>query len=443
MMEQNGGGTGEQPPEYVSPWQPGAGDGSAHGYGTPYPPGGYGSPAGFGPPAGYGVPPYPGPPPRRRRGALLAFLAVFIVAAGAGAGLAIALNNSASAPATASPGGVPAQHNNPPPAGSGSLNAQAVANKVEPGTVDISAPVKYSGVVSAGTGMVLSPRGLVLTNNHVISGATSPAATLVGSGRTYPARVLGYDPAHDVALLQLEGASGLATVSAGNSSQVKAGDAVLAIGNAQGQGGPPTVAPGQVTALNQTISPSDQLTGTTETLHGTIETNAQIQEGESGGPLANAAGQVIGMDTAASSSQSLGGVPATSGFAIPINQALSIARQIEAGHAGGTVHIGLPAFIGIQVTDASSGCQQSGPGTGPASSGALICQVYQGTPASAAGLAAGDVITAVNGQPVANADALIAATARFQPGATLSVTYADTSGASHTAKVTLVAGPAK
>jgi S1-C subfamily serine protease len=483
MMEQNERDGDQQLPEYVSPWESRPADdgySSAGEYGSPggnepadgYGPAGesggsagqYGPPGGYGPPAGYGVPPgtYPLPgtpePPRRRgHGGLLAFLLVFLVAAGAGAGTVVALNHSSNPGTTTgtgtgkgvSPGDVPNPRNNAAPAGSSSLNTQAVANEVEPGVVDISAPVKYSNLVSAGTGMVLSSDGLVLTNNHVIDGATSPTVTLVSSGRTYPARILGYDSTHDVALLQLQGASGLKTVSVGNSSQVKSGDAVLAIGNAQGQGGPPTVAPGQVTALDQTISPSDQATGTTETLHGTIETNAQIQEGDSGGPLANSAGQVIGMDTAASSSQSLGGTSATAGFAIPINQALSIARQIAGGHASTTVHIGLPAFIGIEVADASTGCQSSGggfgsgSGSGSASSGALICQVYQGTPGASSGLAAGDVITAANGQAVATANSLISITSKFQPGATLSVTYTDTNGASHTARVTLASGPAK
>ena len=473
MMEQNERDGDEQLPEYVSPWESRpAGDGysSAGEYGPPEeygPPGGNDSPGGDGPPAGYGVPPgmYPLPgtpsePPRRRgHGGLLAFLLVILVAAGAGAGTVVALNHSSgSAGSTGtgtgsrsgvSPGDVPNPGSNAAQAGSSTLNAPAVANKVEPGVVDVSAAVKYSNLVSAGTGMVLSSDGLVLTNNHVIDGATSATVTLVSSGKSYPARIVGYDSTHDVALLQLQGASGLKTVSPGNSSQVKSGDAVLAIGNAQGQGGPPTIALGHVTALDQTISPSDQATGSTETLHGTIETNAQIQEGDSGGPLANAAGQVVGMDTAASSTQSLGGTSTTSGFAIPINQALSIARQIASGHASTTVHIGLPAFIGIEVSDASSGCQSSGggfgggSGQGSTSSGAVICQVYPNTPGASAGLTERDVITAVNGQAVASANSLISITGKLQPGATLSVTYTDTNGASHTTKVTLVPGPAK
>src|SRR5260370_39373824 len=131
------------------------------------------------------------------------------------------------------------------------------------------------------------------------------------------------------------------------------------MGNAQGQGGRPTVAPGRVTALNQTIHPQDSSTGTAETLHGTIQTSAQIQEGDSGGPLANAAGQVIGMDTAAAATQALDGTTATAGYAIPINAALRIARQIAAGP---TVQVGLPPFIGISVADAATGCPSSGIG---------------------------------------------------------------------------------
>jgi S1-C subfamily serine protease len=325
--------------------------------------------------------------------------------------------------------------------------------------VNISAPAAYASSLSAGTGIVLTSSGLVLTNNHVIRGATAPTATLVNSGKTYKATILGYDAASDVALLQLVGASGLTPVAIGNSDVVRVGQAVLGLGNAQGQGGQPTVAPGQVTALNQTISPQDSASGTAETLHGTIQTSAQIQEGDSGGPLANAAGQVIGMDTAASTRQSLDGATATAGFAIPINSALRIARQIAAGQPGAGVQVGLPPFMGISVSDAATGCPNSGIGGflpgglggsggsggfgGPANPGALVCSVYSGTPASRAGLAQGDVITAANGKAISNASGLIAITAGLRPGTSLSLTYADPSGTSRSASVTLIEGPAK
>jgi S1-C subfamily serine protease len=364
----------------------------------------------------------------------------------------VALNNHPGGTTGVSSNDVPNPQNNAGGNGSTSsnLNTQAVANKVEPGVVDITSNL-YSGNSAQGTGMVLSSNGLVLTNNHVIDGATKVTATLVTSGKTYTARVVGYDVTQDVALLQLQGASGLKTVSVGNSSQVRLGNPVLAIGNAQGQGGQPTIAPGIINATNRTITAGDSGTGTTETLHGMLQTSAQIQPGDSGGPLANAAGQVIGMDTAASSSSTQS--TATMGYAIPIDTALSIAHQIAAGQSSPAVQIGLPGFIGIGVGDPSQGCQSSGggfggsgqgPGSGaPTSSGALVCNVYSGTPAASSGLAVGDVITAVNGQAVSSQSALTQIMTRYKPGQTVSVTYQDTSGSSHTASVKLVAGPAK
>ncbi len=429
----------------------------------------------------------PEPPRPRGRSRLLTLTLVAVLAAAAGAGGVIALRGNTSAPAarpgtttpsTVPPSTVPPRTGAPgspgssagsqvpagpgasaipvppagaPPAANGKLNAQAVADKVQPGTVNISAPAAYASQLSAGTGIILTASGLVLTNNHVIRGATAPAATLVNSGKTYKATILGYDSANDVALLQLVGASGLTPVTLGNSDAVRVGQEVLGMGNAQGQGGRPTVAPGQVTALNQTIHPQDSSTGTAETLHGTIQTSAQIQEGDSGGPLANAAGQVIGMDTAAAATQALDGTTATAGYAIPINAALRIARQIAAGP---TVQVGLPPFIGISVADAATGCPSSGIGGfvpgglggfggSAASSGALICNVYSGTPANRAGLAPGDVITSANGKAVSTASGLISLTAGLHPGSGLSLEYVDANGTTRSGAVTLIQGPAK
>ena len=205
--------------------------------------------------------------------------------------------------------------------GTGSLNASALAAKVDPGLVDVTSDLKYSGATAEGTGMVISSTGLVLTNNHVIDQSTSVSATLVTSGRTYTAKVIGYNSTNDVALLQLVGASGLKTVSLSNSNEAKVGEAVLALGNAGGKGGLPSPAQGTIQAINQSIKASDQGANTTESLHGMLETDAPIQEGDSGGPLVNGSGQVVGMDTAASAGASprRRDTTATQGFAIPIN----------------------------------------------------------------------------------------------------------------------------
>ncbi len=204
--------------------------------------------------------------------------------------------------------------------------------------------------------MVISSNGLVLTNNHVIDQSTSVSAQLVTSGRTYTAKVIGYNSTDDVALLQLVGASGLKTVSLSNSGEAKVGEAVLALGNAGGRGGLPSTAQGTIQALNQSIKASDQGANTTEDLHGMLETDAPIQEGDSGGPLVNASGQVVGMDTAAGPGGGAG-TTAVQGFAIPINQAISIADEINAGKASTTVHIGLAGFIGVDIGDAATPTQ--------------------------------------------------------------------------------------
>ncbi len=400
-------------------------------------------------------------------------MAVAALAAGVGAGAAIALNHTSdpsSSPAAngsqqnpfsnggSNFGQAPSNNQNGTGSGgtntgTGSLNAKALAAKVDPAIVDITSQLKYNNAAAEGTGIVISPNGLVLTNNHVIDEATSVSATLVVSGKTYTAKVLGYDSTDDVALLQLQGASGLQTASLGDSSKVKVGQAVLALGNAGGRGGLPATAQGTVQGLNRTIQASDSGANTQETLHGMIQTNAPIQEGDSGGPLVNSSAQVIGMDTAADTS---GFAPdqseATAGFAIPVNHAISIANQIAGGHASSTVHIGLGGFLGVTAAAANdpSGCQGNGGFSGgsfggggvggytpPVSSGALICQVYQGTPAQAGGLVSGDVITSVNGQTVASSDGLTSLMAGDHPGDQLSIGYVDANGTRHQTSVTL------
>ena len=223
---------------------------------------------------------------------------------------------------------------------------------MDPGLVDIMSNLKYNGETAEGTGMIISASGLVLTNNHVIDGATTVRANLAtSSGPSFAATVLGYDAADDVALLQLQGASGLTPVRFGNSSQVRLGTPVLALGNAEGHGGA-TPAQGIINALDRSIQASDEGSNSTENLNHMLQTNARIQQGDSGGALANNAGQVIGMITAAntgSSSQSSSG--GTLGFAIPINSALAIARQIASRQPSATVHIGLPGFLGVRGRD--------------------------------------------------------------------------------------------
>jgi S1-C subfamily serine protease len=408
---------------------------------------------------------------------------VAVVAAALGAGAVFALQAKSPSPSSSSssPQDIPSPASSP---GSGNTNTsgideQSVATKVEPGMVDITASLRYTGQVFEGTGMVLNSSGVVLTNNHVVDGSTGLTATVVTTGRRYHAQIVATDATDDIALLKLTGVSGLKTVQVGDSSKVTLGSQVVALGNAGGAGGTPTVTSGSITALHRTITASDAGSGVSETLHNMLQTNAQIAEGDSGGPLANAAGQVIGMDTAANT-QSFGRQGSTEGFAIPINHALAIAHQMAAGRGSASIRIGQPAFMGIAVASSSSSAASSddspqqqlrqlnqtagqfgggvnsngrclGNGAGnpvpasiaPASTGTLIAGAFCNAPAAAAGLTGGDVILAINGHAVGAPTSLTSVLARYHPGDRISVTWMDTGGQRHTSSLTLTTGPAK
>src|SRR5580658_2013362 len=454
---------------------------------------GYGQP----PYGGYGatspLPPMPPRPPRSRIG-LLSYVAVALVAGALGAGSVVALYHPASnSSATAQPtgravapqplptGAIPQPSNLAP---APSTAPPGVVSKVEPGLVIINTALQYNGEEAAGTGMVITSGGLVLTNNHVIEDSTRITATVVSTGRTYQAQVVGYDVTGDIALIKLDGASGLHTIPIGNSATLKTGQTVIAMGNAEGQS---MIIPasGTITALNQTITASNQGgTVSSETLHGMIETNADVVSGDSGGPLSNTAGKVIGMDTAGNSvrfqSQSV------AGFAIPIDTALAIAREINAGQASSTISIGYPPFMGIYIAqgsdssprgqegeqaqgggfggggggfggggfggsgsgNGSSGCFTSDGGglpapssIAPVSAGTLILGVICGGPAAGAGITAGSVITAVNGQAIGGPDNLTSVVSKYAPGTTISVTWVNPSGHRTTSSLRLASAP--
>src|SRR5208282_4181551 len=309
----------------------------------PGPAGGTGYPGGPGYGAGYGFPTAPPPPPHRNHKRGLVITAAVALAAGAAAGGLIGgLHPTSVGTATATSKTM--------------LSASQIASRVDPGLVDVVSTLGDEQATAAGTGIVLTSNGEVLTNNHVIDGATSIKVTDIGN-----------DGTQDVAVIQLQNASGLTTASLGDSSTVQTGDNVVALGNAGGKGGTPSVAAGTVTALNQAITASDEGAGNSEQLTGLIETNADIQPGDSGGSLVNAYGQVIGMDTAASSGtqvQSQSGQTAEQAYAIPINEATSIAQQIEAGTTSAKVHIGATAFLGVETQPASQGSDNGSGGSG-------------------------------------------------------------------------------
>lgn len=320
-----------------------------------------------------------------------------------------------------------------------SLSTAQIAAKVDPGLVDVTSTLGYAHAGAAGTGIVLTSSGEVLTNNHVVEGATALKATDIGNGRTYRAVVVGYDRTHDVAVLKLQGASGLKTVTLGDSTKVAAGQHVVGLGNAGGRGGKPSVAPGRVVGLGQSITASDASAGTSERLSGLIHTNAPIEPGDSGGPLVNTAGEVVAINTAASNGPQFrfqSRHSQTQAFAIPVRQAKSIEQEIEAGRPSATVHIGPTAFLGVQIA-----AGQPDGGAAP-STGAHVAGVLPASPSAQAGLSGGDVIVAVGGHTVTSPSGLQLVLGRYHPGDRVTMRWVDSSGLAHSAILTLANGPA-
>lgn len=309
---------------------------------------------------------------------------------------------------------------------SGTTSYPDAVDKVAPGLVNITTTVGYDGNEAAGTGVVLTSDGVVLTNHHVIAGSTSIKVAVAGTTKSYTAKVVGYDATHDIAVIRLEGASGLTTAPLGDSDSVKVGDVVIGLGNAGGKGGKPIPADGKVTGLGRSITAMNSESGTSENLSGLIETDANIRPGDSGGALVSKDGKVIGIVTAGS----VNGGSDTDGYAVPINQALDIAQQIRDGKSSSTVHVGDSAFLGIQVSSSS--------GSG---SGVKVAGVVSGSAAARTGLKAGDRITSLDGQKVTDNTSLRAIIAPHHPGDTISITWVDSSGSTHKASLTFGTGP--
>jgi S1-C subfamily serine protease len=331
------------------------------------------------------------------------------------------------------------------------IDVQAIADKVSPSVVNLVSSLNAGE--AAGTGIIISSSGLAITNNHVIASSTDLQAELNGDGAYHPVKVLGYDIEHDVALVQIEDVSDLTAASLGDSSSVQTGDAIVALGNAGGKGGDPTVVSGSVTATGQQITASDQDGSNAETLRNLVQIDANIQPGDSGGPLVDANGDVIGMNAAAASGNGgfgFDGQAANEGYAIPIEDALAIAKQIQSGEGGDTIHVGAHAAImGVSVTDDGTsngyGDPYGGNGDfgGPADqgsqtgNGAYVEDVQPGSGADEAGIAQGSTIVAVDGNSVTSASQLTHLMVPYQPGDEVKVEWADSSGQSHTATIEL------
>jgi S1-C subfamily serine protease len=293
----------------------------------------------------------------------------------------------------------------------------------------VTVDVRFAtGGAGAATGIVLTASGEVLTNNHVIRGARSIRVTVPSTGRTYSATVEGYSISRDVALLDLQDAQGLSTATLGDSSDVRIGDGIVAVGNAGGAG--LTVTSGRIVRLNRSITVGDE-DGTPARLSGLIETTAPLRPGDSGGPLL-LDGEVVGMDAAASSTLSYrttGG----EGYAIPIATVLRIARQIEAGHRTSNVHVGPTALLGVSLAGAQGFAGSRG--------GAVVNGVSPSSPAAKAGLGSGDVITSVAGRRVRSSTALRALMVRLTPGQLVRVVWIDPFSGRTSARVRLASGP--
>ena len=287
------------------------------------------------------------------------------------------------------------------------------------GLVTISSEVGFGAGEAAGTGIVIGSDGLVVTNHHVVEGATSIEVTVATTGRTYDAEVLGYNAKRDVAVLQLDGASGLATVDT-DTSPLATGDQVTAVGDAGGDGGPLTAASGTVTDLHEPITVRDESTGQPHRLLDLVEVDADIIPGDSGGALLDSQGDVVGMNVAASSGSS-----DITGYVIPIKRVLRIAARVVAGQETASITLGYDAFLGVSLTGA----------------GTTLAGVLDGGAAEEAGLGAGDTITSVGGTDVSTYAQLQRAVASHDPGDTVRVTWTDATGASHSATVTLGRAP--
>jgi putative serine protease PepD len=325
------------------------------------------------------------------------------------------------------------------PAAVSSLDGGAPASDAPPGSVERVAAAVLPSVVSIqvsgpsgsgeGSGIVLSSDGEILTNDHVVAPATQGGALRVtfSNGGTADARVVGTDPATDLAVIRAEGVTDLTPARLGSSADLAPGEEVVAIGSPLGLSG--TVTSGIVSALERPVRTGGQAaTGENQsTVIDAIQTDAAINPGNSGGALVDMQGQVVGVNSAIAT---LGGGSGQTGsiglgFSIPIDQAKAIAEQLIA--SGSAEH----ALLGVSVGDAGTTGQSAG-----AAGGAAIASVQDGSSADSAGLRQGDVVTKVDDRAVDSADGLIAAIRSYRPGDQVTLTYVR-GGSTRTAQVTL------
>jgi S1-C subfamily serine protease len=324
--------------------------------------------------------------------------------------------------------------------GSGNGGSTSSATPVQPateataaqvvGVVNVLTTLDYGRNQAAGTGIVLTRTGRILTNNHVIDGATSIAVVDLTTGRRYTATVVGDSPSNDVAVLQLKRASGLRPAPLGDSNAVTIGEAVTTIGNA-GDAPGKAAAPGRVTALGQAITANDVSNSSPQQVSGLIESSTDVEPGDSGGPLLDPSGRVIGMDTAAATNSRTGAIQAS--YAIPVDHALEIANEIVGGVSDASIQQGLPAFLGVELLP------DDVTGVGSATT---IQGVVPDTAAARLGLTEGDTLTEIAGAAVSTQSEVDAVLHGHRPGDQVSIGWVDAAGLTHRGTVTLGAGPA-
>ena len=401
--------------------------------GVPFAYGGPPGPSGAGP---YSVPPagqgggVPPPPPSPRSGGTWRLAVVALVAALIGAGVgggivAATVGNGNSTTTVKEIAAGPALLN-------GTANIETVIAKVLPAVVAIDAKSTQSGTGSfdlpggqaqtqdlQGSGMIISSTGEVVTNNHVIAGATTITVTLYGQTKARAATVVDTDPTNDVALLQITGGANLPTVSYADSDNVQVGDAVVAIGNALGLSlGTPTVTQGIISAKGRTVTAGDSGGGNTETLTDMFQTDAAINPGNSGGPLVDSSGKVIGMNTAVAASTGGTSEAQNIGFAIPANKVQQLLPGLR-NHSIGNGSKAGAGFLGVSLETVNSQLRSQF-GFVP-TQGAAVMQVESGSPAATAGIQNGDVIVALDGKAVTSADQLQVAIQGDKPGQSVKI----------------------
>ncbi|MFC5952623.1 S1C family serine protease [Pseudonocardia lutea] len=365
------------------------------------------------PPAGNPASVYDDRPRRPSRpwaGIVAAALIAGIVGGGAGFGGAYALMDRGSSSSGVTLSGQPASNTSSVQTNG---TVQAAAAKASPSTVDIR--VNTGQGTAEGSGVILTSDGDVLTNNHVVAGSTGKIQVTLADGSQHSASIVGTSPSYDLAVIKLDGVSGLTAAELGRTGDVTVGQQVVAIGSPQGLTG--TVTTGIVSALNRTVQVQGE-DGSAVVYNG-LQTDAPINQGNSGGPLVNLDGQVVGINSAiATAGQSSGSVGL--GFAIPVDQARRVAQEIiDSGSASKPV-------LGVQGSTQSSGAEN----------GATVVAVTDGGPAAAAGLKAGDVVTKVGDATVSDFSDLVARIGSYAPGDKVTLTVGSGSSA-RTVDVTL------